>query len=115
MSENNEYKLIEGGTDCYIERVKDGKRVADVTADGIKPSAPAYYKIMDKLEKLVDGDSPAEEPAKVEASSDTPPAMDAILGDRTPEFVVWLSEKDPEEAKSRYEGKGIPAYDNLTK
>ena len=49
-----------------------------------------------------------------EDSSSPMPDANPALGDRDPAFIAWLVETNSEEARKRYEGKGIEAYDDLT-
>jgi hypothetical protein len=138
----------EGDTDLFIERIKDGKRVADVSGTDINPTAPVYYKIMSELEAIVAAglldnaaivapadpeQVPMEEavkdkakfkevlsgavpskapPVKITYAKDSPmPPINPTFGDRTPEFVEWLTATNPKEAAKRYKGKNVPAYE----
>lgn len=43
-------------------------------------------------------------PAKLSATTE-PPALDPMLGDKTPAFVEWLRDNDPAEFQRRYAGR----------
>lgn len=46
---------------------------------------------------------PAKE--KKPAPATEPPEQDPMLGDKTPEYVEWLRDHDPEEYAKRYQGR----------
>lgn len=38
-------------------------------------------------------------------TKDTPPALDPMLGDKTPAYVEWLRDNDPEAFAARYKDR----------
>lgn len=64
------------------------------------------------------GEAPkfVEEPAEYKAEKPSKlygmPKVDPFLGDLTPDFIVWLTKTDPEEAERRYGGTDNEVYEN---
>lgn len=117
-----------------IVRVEDNKTVATIEDGEVKPTAPAYYKIKDELEALLEGgcdtqpaieeeavsDSSGEKEARSEVDKASTEAGEAPvktrqLGSKTPGYPTWLHKTDPELAKKTYEGRNVPEYEALIK